>query len=255
MLTGIFIIVIVGLLGILSHRKSRLEEKIIKNVPLDDWLNILGYPLGLYIGWYMIIRNIVGRPYISLSFYDDIDVLAVNSLFLVYGFVGNAMHFNAKVLWRYLRKDKRSTVYRINEMFHNKLSHYLIFLNALFIIFMLPVLEINHPADTSLRSSYIGLLLLGGIGVGYAASKMVFYTNEWFGGYNKPLFIVSLVFLTMLTAVFRVTRYPLDHYPVSIFVVAILGSIIITFIIRQFFIFARLGSKRRLRFMARMLSV
>jgi hypothetical protein len=255
MLTGIFILAFVAILGILSHRRSRLEEKIIKNVPLEDWLTILGLPLGLYMGWYLIIRNIVNRPFVSLAFYDDIDVLAVNSMFLVYGFVGNALHFNAKVLWRYLKKDKKSTVYRINEMFHGKLSHYLAFLNAIFIIFMLPILEINHPLRASLFNTYIQLLIIGGAVFGYAASKAFFYTNEWFGGYNKPLFLLSSALLTALILIFKLTGYSLGHYPVSIFVIAVFSSIITAFIIRQFFIFTRLGSRRRLKFMAKMLSV
>lgn len=255
MLTGILIIAIVTLLAALSHRRSRLESKIYKNVPLADWLTVLIFPILLYIGWVSLVKNILARPYLVIIPFDDIDILAITILCMVYGFVGNAIHFTSKILWRYLVLQKNTMAYRVNEMFHGKLSHYLTYLNAIFIVFLLPVLEINHPLEIPAQSQILKLIMAAALIIGISASKSVFYTNEWFGGYNKPLFFIVSVFTFALSLIFRSFRLDFSYYPVGLFVFALYLSIIVTFLTRQMFIFTRLGNKRKLRFVAKILSV
>lgn len=254
MLTGILIIAIVGLLAILSHRRTRIEERIYKNVPLSDWLTILAFPLFMYIGWFFVVKNILERPQSSIIPFDDFDILAITILFMIYAFVGNALHLTGKILWKYLQGLENTMAYRVNEMFHGKLSHYLAFMNSLFIMFLLAILEINHPVGFSVRTNYLLITALAGITFGISGAKAIFYTNEWFGGYNKPLFFVTAVLLILLFSIIKLLELNLSFYPVILFISVMYLSFIATFIIRQFFIFGRLGKKRKLRFLAKILS-
>lgn len=255
MLTGILIIAIVGLLAVLSHRRSKLEDKIYKHVPVEDWLVVFVFPLAFYIGWFFVVKNIVSRPTISVFPLDDIDILALTILFMIYGFVGNGIHFTGKILWRYLKASKNSMVYKINEMFHGKLSHYLVYLNGIFIFFLLAILEINHPISSGVTDIYLSITIILGVIFGFAVSKAIFYTNEWFGGYNKPLVIISLFIISMIVWLDKSYQINYSSYPVYLFVTSMSVSFVAAFIIRQLLIFMKLGNKRRLRFLAKMFSV
>lgn len=223
-------------------------------MPLDDWLNILGLPIFLYLGWFFVVKNILGRPNIVLLPLDDFDILAVTILFMVYGFVGNAIHFTGKILWRYLNQHKHVMAFRVNEMFHGKLSHYLIFLNGLFILFMLPVLEVNHPYIYPLTTFSLYLIVLAGIVFGISTCKSVFYTNEWFGGYNRPLFYITFFLFVLHLAIVKTFSLKFSLYPVNLFILTMFISEVCTYLVRQLFIFTRLGEKRRLQFLAKFLS-
>lgn len=255
MLTAILITAIILLLGVLSHRRSRLENRIYKNVPLNDWLTVLILPVVLYICWFYMVKNILSRPNIGILPLEDIDILAITILFMIYGFVGNSMHFTGKILWRYLQSQRHSIAYKINEMFHGKLSHYLVYLSLILILFTLSILEINHPVVSGVTNLYLLFIALGGLIFGVAYSKAIYYTNEWFGGYNKPLFFVVSVLLIILVIVRGYFQLRFAYYPVYLLTLVMGGSFISTFILRQLFIFTRLGSKRRLRFLAKILSV
>lgn len=254
MLAGILIIAIVVLLGVLSHRRSRLENRIYRHIPLNDWLTILLLPVALYIGWFFVVKNILERPRIILIPLDDFDILAFTILFMVYGFVGNSLHFTGKILWRYLLPKKSSMAYKINEMFHGRLSHYLVFLNSMFIIFLLSVLEINHPVFAGVTSRYLALVALMGIIMGVSGTKAVFYTNEWFGGYHKPIFFIVSLLLIIILMMIKVFKLNFTFYPVNLFVASMGASFVATFVMRQLFIFSHLNNKRRLRFLAKILS-
>lgn len=255
MLTGLLIIAIAGFLGILSHRRSRLEHRIYKNVHLEDWLLVFVLPISLYIGWFFIVKNIINRPTKNIFPLTDFDILALTILFMVYGFVGNGIHFTGKILWRHMKNYQNTMAYKINEMFHGKLSHYLVYLNGFFIFFLLAVMEINHPLIEAVSDFIVLIMVVLGIIFGFSVSKAIFYTNEWFGGYNKPLFSVSAIILGALIGL--AVNYQIDFstYPVYLFIISMIMSFISSFILRQFFIFINLGNKRRLRFVAKMFSV
>ena len=211
-------------------------------------------PLFIYLGWITVLRNILARPKIDLFPIDDLDLLAVSILFCIYGFVGNTIHFTGKILWRYLKKDKRRMAYKVNEMFHGKLSHYLVFLNVICVFFLLQVIEINHPVFMPVSSLYLDITFIAGVIFGISGSKSTFYTNEWFGGYNKPLFFVVSVIVFTILSLHRIYRMNYHYYPVNLFVVAIGITFSTSFVIRQFFIFLKLKQKRRLRFLAKIFS-
>ncbi len=254
MLASIILTALIGFIGILLHRRTKLEEKVFKNIPLSEWLLIFIFPLCFYICWAVIVRNIVNRSFIPLIPLDDLDILAMMMFFLIYAFVGNAIHFTGKILWRYLRHDRETMAYRINEIFHGKLSHYIIYFNSLIILLLFSILEINHPLENPLSEVYILLVIAAGIVFGVSATKAIFYTNEWFGGYNKPLFFLTFIILTMLLSISRVLKLQYQYYPIKLFITAIYGSIVAAFIVRQVIIYSKLNKKAKLRFLAKILS-
>lgn len=256
MLTGILIVAVVGLLAILSYRVNRLEEKVLKNVPMVDWLQLLIFPVFFYIGWVLIVKNILAQRSVSLFPLDDLDILAITIIFMVYSFVGNAMHFTSKILSRYLEGRKETMAYQINEMFHDKLSHYIVFLSSLFIVFLLFILEINHPVVIPLANSYLRLVVLVGIVFGAAVFKgLLYYGGEYFGDRIKPLFLVTVILFGTLLGLLRWFGIQFSFYPVSLFVVCVFLSIFMAFIMRQFLIFSKLNSKKRLKILTRALGV
>lgn len=254
MLGSIIITAVIGLAGILLHRRTRLEEKVLKNVPLSEWLTVFIFPLLFYVCWAIIIRNIINRPFIPLIPLDDLDILAMMMFFLIYAFVGNAIHFTGKILWRYLRHDNMSMAYRINEMFHGKLSHHIIYFNSLTALFLFPVLEVNHPLESTLSDAYIVTIIVAGIVFGVSATKSIFYIDEWFGGYNKPLFFLTFAILTILVSFSKVMKLQYQYYPIKLFITAIFGSVVMSFIVRQALIYTKLNKKARLRFLVKILS-
>ena len=255
MVTGLLILTTVALLGVLSHRRTKLEEKVYKNIPLTDWINLLALPVGLFLGWVLLVRHIIDRPNIPILLFDDFDNLFVTMLFMIYGFVGLGIHFTAKILWRYLKKERNSMAFRINEIFHNKFSHYLAYLNGLLILFMLSLLEINHPSEIQITFWPRILIILIGFTAGASIWKSIAYTDEWFGGYNKPLFFIVFILLALSLNLSRILRLSYSYYPVRLFIVAVFGSGSVVFIVRQILIFTKLSQKKRWRFLSRVLNI
>lgn len=255
MFLGLLIISLVVILGVLSHRRTRLEQKVFKDVPLCDWLTLLVWPLAWYIGWFLLIKNIISRPPVDIIPFDDLDILAIVVMLMVYAMIGNAIHFSGKTLWRYLNGQKNTTAYRVTEMFHGKLGHYISYVSILFIIYFLFIIEINHPITEPIPFfSFTFIVIFGGL-FGVFASKTIFFINQWFGGYNKPLFFISVILFGLLLGFMKINKLSFLYYPVTLFLTAVFISGIIAFITRQIIIFGKLNKKKRLRFLAKILSV
>ncbi|OGG22207.1 hypothetical protein A3D03_04620 [Candidatus Gottesmanbacteria bacterium RIFCSPHIGHO2_02_FULL_40_13] len=255
MISGILLITLVGFITIIAYRRPKLAEKVFKEVPLIDWLIILIVPLIIYLGIVMVVEQILARTKVEYLDYDNLHLLPLGTLFLIYGFVGNSIHFVSKVLSRYIKPNKKDLVYRVNELFHGKLSHYITYFCTLVVLFIIMILEINYPLDLKLGSNQEILIIISGVIFGVSCSKVIFYTNEWFGGHNKPLFII-VSFMTFITFIlFTSLKLSFLHYPFAYFVAAVFTSIMLTFIFRQFLIFSKLGGKRRLKFLVRLLHI
>lgn len=252
MITGLLIISIVAFVAMLSYKRPRLEERVFKNVPLVDWLNILGFPPIVYLGLVLIVVNINNRPKVAILDFEDFTLISVGILFLIFAFVGQSIHFVSKVISRYLPANKHSMEYQVNEIFHGKLSHYLVIINTLLVIFMLDLLEINHPFYPSQKLGANILILIAGILMGWAGSKSVIYTSGWYGGYYKPVFSLVLILFISIVGLFYFNQLRFSNYPMNLFSVSVFLAVMITFIIRQIFIFSRLNEKRRLRFITKL---
>jgi len=254
MVLGLLIITLASMIAVASHRWTRLQEKIIKNVPFNLWLEFLVYPLMFYVSIYLMMRNVINRGSIDIIALEDIDIIFIMYFFLISVYIALTLHFASKVLWGYLKKNPNTMVYRINEMFHGKLSHYLAYMNSFFFTAMIPIIEMNHPLIYPLDGFLLDLVIVFAIIFGFSACKAVFYTNEWYGGYNRPLFIVALFLLTILIVTFRSFHLKYAYYPMSLFVHISFTGIIVTMIVRQAMIFTRLNNKQRLRFLTKMFS-
>lgn len=255
MITGILLLSIITFIAVISYKRPRLENKVIKNIPLIDWMNILFVPLFAYLALILMVRNIIERGRADILDFEDFTLLSFGMFFLVYTLVANSIHFVSKVLSRYIAPQKHSLVYRINETFHGKLSHYMGFLSGFMVIFLLGLLEINHPLPYGMGVGTQRIILLAGLLFGISATQVVFHTSSWYGGYNKPLFFLVSFLLFILLSLFRMFRLPLFFYPIDLFVVTMFSSFTGTFVLRQLLIFSRLGKKRRLQFLAKILSV
>lgn len=256
MFSGLLILALIGVIGAASHRRPKLEQKVFKHVPLSDWLTITLFPFMLLVSWAIILKSILNRPNISLLPVDDFDFLMTMVFFVLYAFVGNGLHFMSKIIWRYLDKtNQKKLIYQVNEMFHGKLSHYLIYVCVALFLFLLPLLEINHPLSSPISEVLLYAISAMSIIFGLASAKSVFFTNQWFGGYNRPLsFIVSLLVLVDISF-FRYFHLSIQYYPVSIFVIVAFVGFATAFILRQAMIFTRLNQRRKLRYLSRLLSI
>ncbi len=255
MTAGLIIIAIIGLLAVLSHRRTRFEQKVFRHVPVNEWLTLIVFPLLMFIGWALVVKNIILRPSINLISIDDFDFTIVMMIFMMYAFVGNSLHFTSKIIWRYLpEKDNHKMVYRVNEMFHGRLSHYLVYVTISIVLLLMAIIELNHPVIARI-SDWLGLfLLIVGVVFGFSSAKAIFYTNQWFGGYNKPLSIFASIALIILVAIFKTFQISFYYYPVSFFILVINVSFLGSFFMRQFLIFTRLNNKHKLRFLQKIFS-
>lgn len=256
MTAWIILVSLIFLIAAVSHRRSRFELRIFKHIPLIDWFYGLVFPFVLFIGWAGLSHQIVLRPIVDRLPFDDFNTFIVMTLFVVYAFVGNAIHFSAKIMWRYLSKEHSATMaFRVNEMFHNKLSHYLIYVSTIVVMFLLAILELNHPLQVQLSTFTRAFLLLGGVVFGYSSARSIFYTNQWFGGYNKPISLLVFIMTLAVYLLYSGLDISFSYYPMNLFVFTIGISFLVTFLARQAFLFSRLSSRRRLTFLHRFLSV
>lgn len=246
---------ILAFIGVISYRRPGLTHRVFKNIPLIDWINILIIPITVYFALTLIVKNILDRPAVAILDFEDSSLLSFGLLFLIYAFVGNSIHFVAKVLSRYIPQEKHSIVYQINEIFHGKLSHYMVYICALLLVFITALLEINHPLSSKFSKSILRIIYSCGLLIGFSSAKTIFYTGEWYGGNKKPFaLLISLLFL-ILFLYFKMHHLNYGYYPMNLFAISFFVSFLLTFIIRQLLIFSRLSHKRRLRFLAKLLSI
>src|SRR3989338_793665 len=254
MLTGILIISLVTFIAVISYRRPRLEQRVVKQIPLIDWFNIFIFPMIFYFGLVMIVRNIMYRPRVNILDFEDSLLLGAGTIFLIYAFVGLSVHFVGKVLSRYIIRSTMSKIYYINEIFHGKLSHYIAYVCGYMVIFTLALLEINYPSTDKMNILMVLIVVTAGAISGFSATKTIFYTNAWFGGHHKPLFFLAIFLLLVLLGIYRSNKFSFAYYPINMFVTMALMTIVSTFLFRQFLIYFRLSKKRRLKFLSRILS-
>ena len=256
MITGLILFSIIAFVGVISYRRPRLEERVIKNIPLIDWMISLIFPMFGYFALVLIVRNIVSRNRLDILDFDDLTFASFFVFFVMYAFVGNSIHFVGKVLSRHITPNRHARIHQINEIFHGKLSHYLFFVSTVLAIFTLALWEINHPLLDVNEITQVAknMTIFFGSLLGYSSAKAIFNTSGWFGGYNKPLFFLISFLLGLLLMIFSAFRLNLVYYPVNLFVISMFATFVAVFLFRQFLIFSRLGKKRRLQFLTKILS-
>lgn len=251
---GILLFSIIGFIAVVSYKKRGLEVRVISNIPLIDWINILVVPILGYAGIALIVSNIISRPRREIIDFEDFPLLVLGVLFLIYAFVGNSIHFVGKVLSRYIGPRKHNQIYRINEVFHGKLSHYLGMVCTALVFYVICLIELNHPLVPPGDNLTLYIVIAMGILTGFSAMKVIFYTSGWFGGYNRPIFLLVSVLMISLFLMTRNLQLVLSSYPLTIFVITSFGSVLIAFILRRFLIMTRLSRRRGFRIFAKLLS-
>jgi hypothetical protein len=255
MITGIFLISTLIFVGVISYRRPKLEQKVFKNIPLIDWMIILVLPVVAYIVLTLLVRNIMSKPRIEKLDIDELLILATGIFFLGYAFVGNSIHFVGKVLSRYIDPKKDLHIYKINEIFHGHLSHYMSFICLHMVFLMIAFLEINYPLIYRLPRAQFLLLILSGVLSGVSAKKAIFYTNDWFGGYNRPLFFLNLVLMSVVYLMFRSFEISFLYYPFNLFAFTVFTTIVSSFVISQIMKWTKLSNRKRMRLINRVLSI
>lgn len=248
MITGLLIISIVSFIAVLSYKRPRLEEKVFKNIPMLDWLNILGFPPFIYIGLVFIVINILERERVPILDFDDFTIINIGILFLILAFVGQSIHFVSKVLSRYLPANKHSMEYQVNEIFHGKLSHYLVMIFSLLTLFMVDLLELNHPQFSPVVRRNEWLIVIAGIILGISATRTVIFSAGWLGGYFRPIFTLVFLIFLILFSIIKINALDISYFPINLFSLSTYITVLAVFLIRQFFIFSKLNQKRRLQF-------
>lgn len=255
MIVGLFLLAIVLFLSVVTHRQTRLEKKLLKNIPIADWITITILPLFVLLAGWMFITSIVARPSAAITPFEDLDLIGMTVFFIIFGFIGVTLHFTSKVLWRYIPKREARTAYKINEMFHNRISHYVIYVSASLAVFLLTILEINHPVASGMSQSTMLTVIFAGILSGWSYGRSIFYVNQWFGGYNRPFFILIFIFAFLQKEIFAGFKLSFENYPLSLMVMLNWLTFLGVFIIRQLLIFTRLNNKHKLRYIMKIFSV
>lgn len=252
MITGLLIISIVTLVAVLSYKRPRLEKRVFKNIPVLDWLNILGFPPLIYIGLVFVVDNILKRTRVVILDFDDFTIINVGVLFMILAFVGQSIHFVSKVISRYLPANKHTLEYQVNEIFHGKLSHYMVMVFSLLTLFMVDLLELNHPQFSPVVRRNEWLIVTAGIIFGVSATRTVIFSAGWLGGYFRPVFTLVFLIFIILFSIIRINILDISYYPINLFSVCTYLTVLIVFIVRQIFIFSKLSEKRRLKFITKL---
>ena len=251
MTLGILIIAISLILSVWLYRKTQLEKKIIKEIPLVDWFNLIVFPIIIYIGLTITIFNIISRERINIIPTNDSLMMAMIVFLLLTSYVGNAIHFVAKVLHRYAHPLFRLTqFYKVNELFHTRLSHSTIFYSGLLLLFSIGLFEINYPLSSELNLFQEGVAFLSGIGLGVASVKSLrIYANYDVDkdDYYFRLIIVSLILLVLHVFTFNIINRKISEYQFNLFLRSYLGTIAFIYALRIIIEKFNLDKSRRMR--------
>lgn len=254
MITGLILLALIAAVGAFSYQQSKLEQRLIKDISLNDWFILLGVPLLGYLSVVFMVGSILNRPGLNRFWITDFVLGAAGAPALVYAFVGNSMHFVSKVLSRHIPPNHHSDVYRINELFHGKLSHYLTWMCAFLTFFTIVLLELNHPLVSALTSPLILLVIIAGILIGVSAARSIFFTTDYWGG-NRSMFIFNVSMMAILLALIRWFSLSIPSYPAALCLIVITTTITILFTIRRIFVRFKLARRKQFRMLAKMMVI
>lgn len=251
MTLGILIIAISLILSVWLYRKNNLEQKVFKDVPLVDWFNFIIFPIIVYIGLAIIITYIISRPRYDIIPTDDALMLTIIIFLLVTVYVGNAIHFVAKVLHRYTHSAFKFTqFYKVNELFHTRLSHSTIFYAGLLLLFSIGLFEINYPLPYQLSLFQETLVVVSAIGFGMASVKSLrIYANYDVDkdDYYFRLIVVAAILLMLHIVVMNTIDQRITDYQFNFFLRSYLSTIAVLYALRIVLEKFNLDKSRKIR--------
>jgi hypothetical protein len=238
--------------AVFVYRRPRFERKLLKKIPLVDWLNLLVLPAVVYFALVSIVKAIILRPRYSMLDFEDVSIISLLVCFLLLTFIGNTIHFCGKVLSRYIHINPQDIVYQVNEIFHDKLSHYMTFMGCLVTFFLIGILEINYPAQLMMRDNQYAALLSMGIIGGAAATKGVF---TWQGRNYRPISWLNFILLVTQITLFLSYDLSYRYYQYNTFLLSFMVTALAMFSSRTIMILTKLDAAHRMRYLAKLLSL
>jgi len=174
------IVSVIALAGTLAYRSSFLHSKKVGYISLLQIFYLILIPGFVYAVIFSYILDILERPKNTHVFLSDKLLTSLLLLSILYTYGGLAMHSIGKTLASYfIKEQKNSLLFKVNNYFHREFSHNLIFIGTLVSITCFSLLEINHlspyPKGTNLL-----IIILNGIFVGIASiGTLSFYKQRW----------------------------------------------------------------------------
>jgi hypothetical protein len=249
---GIVLLSFAAFIGSFCYKKPFFERKIIKNIPLIHWINLMIIPIFFYLGLAVVVRNILVRDRVTIVDIDDFYLISVLLIFLIYTFVGMSLHFVGKVLSLYIKPDHDSLAYQVNSVFHKKFSHYLSFICSMITLFGIAIIEINYPAITSLNKFQGSALALSGALFGIAGVHAIHNALE---NYYRTLTYFCFVLLFTLSYFVSLYQINIQYHPYIVFMISFYSSVISMFIARQLVISTRLHNRKKARIVNKFLHI
>jgi hypothetical protein len=235
MIVGMLILFAVIAFGLLTYDRPRFEQKIYKNIPLDDWMLITVFPIGAYIATAFFVYSIVLRPTVQILPLRDIHIIIAGVLILLYSSAGNSIHFTSKVLWKYLDKHKHKTAYEVNELFHGRFSHLIVFVGVSLIMFCICLLEINHPLVQPINYQNQVSILLMSIVTSLFVIRMVIKSRSqdlsW--RINRPLVSFGILLGVLHGYIISSYKVDLSLHPFNAYTLLFFFTFILFFLLRK----------------------
>ena len=238
--------------GVFVYRRPSFEKKLLKQIPIVDWMNLLLLPTIVYFALASIVISILSRYESTILEVNDEILFSLLILVLIFTFIGNSIHFCGKVLWRYIPVNKNDIVYQVNEIFHDKLSHYLSFMGALVTLFLIGILEINHPSEMSMSPMQFSTMIVVGMVSGAAGLKAVL---AWTHSQYRPISWLNFLLLCLQLFIFGSYDLTFMYYQYNVFLLSYMATMSVLFSVRTIMIITRLHGKRRMRFIAKLVSL
>jgi len=247
MILGMLVFFAVIAFGVLTYDRPRFEQKIYKNIPLDDWMLITVFPIGCYIATALFVYSIILRPTVQVLPFQDIDIIIAGVLILIYSSAGNSIHFTSKVLWKYLDKHKQKTAYEVNELFHGRFSHLITFIGVILIMFCICLLELNHPLSEPITDKTQLSVLLLSIFTGLFVARMVIKSRSqdlsW--RINRQMFSIGVLLACLHAYVISTYNINLLLHPFNDYTFLFLLTFIVSFLLRKAYYSLRIFNAAR----------
>jgi len=252
MTVAFIILALTVFFGVFVYRRPNFEKRLLKQIPIVDWINLLVLPTIVYLALATIVISILSRYKINILEVDDETLFSLLILAAMFAFIGNTVHFCGKVLSRYIPINKNDIIYQVNEVFHDKLSHYLSFMGVLVTIFLIGILEINHPSQVIMSSVQFSTMIIVGMISGGAATKAVLI---WTHSQYRPISWLNFLLLCLQLFIFGSYDLTFRYYQYNVFLLSYMTTMAVMFSIRTIMIITRLHGKRRMRFIAKLVSL
>jgi len=148
--------------------------------------------------------------------------------FMYFFVVGLGIHATSVLLLKHMKDLKRHKVWEVNEYFHNKFSHLMIFTSAALVFFSFALIELNYP--TSLLTKFeIQSLVVCGI-----VSGIILGIGSVEGSVPKSMGLLIYILSMILGATVIINKIDYHYFPYTIFVEIMFATSILTILLYRY---------------------